>query len=129
VPFAGALAYDAAVEERVACAQLKQRFEAAGFRIAENQAFDEEGVRFEIDGFDAARRVGYEYITREAGDGWDVGDDVIAALEARRERGELHVLFVDEEDAPDQAALDEAIDQFLETLRARGVAPDAPASP
>jgi len=127
VPFAQALAYDAAVEERAACAQLKQRFEAAGFRIAENQAFDEDGVRFEIDGFDAGRRVGYEYITREAGDGWDVDGDVIAALEERRKRGELHVLFVDEDDAPDKASLDAAIDRFLETLREGGVAPGAPA--
>ena len=33
------LAYDAAVEERAACAHLKRRFEAAGFRIKENQTF------------------------------------------------------------------------------------------
>ena len=41
------------MDERTACAQLKRRFEAAGFRIAENQLFDEDGVRFEIDGLDA----------------------------------------------------------------------------
>jgi hypothetical protein len=108
---------------------LKRRFEAAGFHIAENQSFDEDGVRFDIDGFDAERRVGYEYVTREAGDGWDVDDDVIAALEERRKRGELHVLVVDEADAPDKAALDAAIDLFLETLRAAGVTADAPAKP
>jgi hypothetical protein len=117
------LAYHQAVEERAACAQLKRRFEAAGFRIKENLAFDEDGVRFDIDGFDAERRVGYEYVTRESGDGWDVDDDVIAALAERRQRGELHVLVVDEDDAPDAAALDAVIDEFLKTL------PAAPAAP
>jgi len=124
-----ALAYDAAVDERSACAQLKRRFEAAGFHIKENQPFDEHGVRFEIDGFDAARRVGYEYVTDEAGDGWDVDGDVIAALAKRRTRGELHVLVVDEDDAPDPAALDAAIDEFLGALRDSSVTPEAPASP
>lgn len=121
---ARALAYDGLVEERAACAQLKQRFEAAGFHIKENQLFDEDGVRFEIDGFDADRRVGYEYITEEAGDGWDVDDDVIAE---RRTRGELHVLIVDEADAPDKTSLDQAIDEFLEDLHERGVRAGAPA--
>jgi hypothetical protein len=113
------------VEERAACAQLKRRFEAAGFRIKENQTFDEDGVRFEIDGFDAGRRVGYEYVTAEAGDGWDVDGDVIAALAERRKAGELHVLVVDEGDAPDAASLDQAIDAFLAELPAPK--PDAPA--
>jgi hypothetical protein len=117
------------VEERIACAQLKQRFEAAGFHIKENQPFDEHGVRFDIDGFDAARRVGYEYVTAEAGDGWDVDDDVIAALADRRTRGELHVLVIPEADAPDPAALDAAIDAFLKTVPAAGASPEAPAQP
>lgn len=129
VRFARALAYDAGVEERAACAQLKQRFEAAGFHIKENQLFDEDGVRFEIDGFDADRRVGYEYVTEEAGDGWDVDEDVIAVLAERRKRGELHVLIVDEADAPDTASLDEAIDEFLDDLHKSGVRADAPAPP
>ena len=111
------------MEERSACAQLKRRFEAAGFHIQENLRFDEDGVWFEIDGFDAARRVGYEYLTEEAGDGWDVDGTVIAKLAERRKRGELHVLVIDEADAPDAAALDRAIDGFLDELRAGGVLP------
>ena len=111
------------MEERSACAQLKRRFEAAGFHIKENQRFDEDGVWFEIDGFDAARRVGYEYLTKEAGDGWDVDGNVIARLAERHKRGELHVLVVDEADAPDAASLDQAIDAFLGELAASGVLP------
>jgi hypothetical protein len=104
------------MDERKACAVLKARFEKAGYTIEENQPFDEGGVQFEIDGFDSERRVGYEYITEEAGDGWDVDGAVIAALDARRKAGELHVLVVDERDAPDDASLGAAIDAFLDAL-------------
>jgi len=101
------------MDERNACALLKQRFEAAGFHIEENRPFDEAGVQFEIDGFDPEARVGYEYISSEAGDGWDVDAKVVAALEARREKGEVHVLFVDEADA---SRLGELADAFLASL-------------
>ena len=33
--------------EREACALLKSHFEAAGYKIDENQPFDEDGVTFE----------------------------------------------------------------------------------
>jgi hypothetical protein len=109
------------VEERAACALLKQRFEAAGFTIEDNRPFDEDGVRFEIDGFDPRHRVGYEYTTDEAGDSWDVDDAVIAALDERRRRGELHVLIVRAADAPDAESLGRAADAFLAELRECGI--------
>src|SRR5580704_14931806 len=104
------------MQEREACGLLKARFEAAGLRISENVMFDEGGVRFEIDGFDAARRVGYEYVTEEAGDRWDVDEQVEQALTARRASGELFVLVVSETDAPDAAALGKRADAFLAEL-------------
>jgi hypothetical protein len=102
--------------EQSACALLKARFEKAGYAISENVAFDEDGVAFEVDGFDAAKRVGYEYITDEAGDTWDVDNEVIAKLAARRDAGELFILVVGESDAPDAAALGRAADLFLGQL-------------
>jgi hypothetical protein len=102
--------------EKDACALLKARFEKAGYDIEENVAFDEDGISFEVDGFDADKRVGYEYVTDEAGDSWDVGSDVIAALEAKRDAGELFILVVGEADAPDAAALGRAADLFLGQL-------------
>jgi hypothetical protein len=102
--------------EQSACALLKARFEKAGYAIEENVAFDEDGVAFEVDGFDAAKRVGYEYITDEAGDTWDVDNEVIAKLAARRDAGELFILVVGESDAPDAAALGRAADLFLGQL-------------
>ena len=109
--------YDDRMEEREACALLKARFEAAGYRIADNVAFDEGGVRCELDGFDAAARVGYEYVTEEAGDGWDIDEAARAAFAARAKKGELSILVVDEADAPDAAALTRAADAFLAKLR------------
>ena len=102
--------------EKDACALLKARFQKAGYKIADNVAFDEDGVAFEVDGFDAGKRVGYEYVTEEAGDSWDVGSDVVTALEARRDAGELFILVVGEADAPDAAALGRAADLFLGQL-------------
>ena len=110
--------------EREACALLKSRFEEAGYRIAENQPFAEAGVQFEIDGYDAAARVGYEYITDEAGDGWDVDGSVIAMLAERRKQGDLHILIIDETAAPDAAALDRAARAFhLELPKPRAEVP------
>ena len=102
--------------ERDACALLKARFEAAGYTIAENQPLDENGIAFEIDGFDAAARVGYEYVTDEAGDTWDVDDAVVAALAAQLRAGTLSVLVIGENDAPDAASLARAADAFLAGL-------------
>jgi hypothetical protein len=102
--------------EREACALLKSRFEAAGYKIAENQPFDEDGVTFEIDGFDASARVGYEYITEEAGDSWDVDGRVVEALAKRRKAGDLRILVIDEAAAPEAAALERAALAFLSEI-------------
>lgn len=117
------------MEESAACALLKARFEAAGYRIAENIDFDEDGVRFELDGFDADKRVGYEYVSSDAGDGWDVDEAVIAALAVRRDKGELFVLVVGEDDAPDPGALGAKADAFLASLPKAGPKPKQPAPP
>jgi len=104
------------MDERAACALLKARFEAAGFQIEENRPFEEAGVQFEIDGYDPARRVGYEYVTEEAGDGWDVDTAVVGKLADAYQRGLVHVLIVDEKDAPDEAALAAHAEAFLAAL-------------
>jgi hypothetical protein len=114
------------MDERKAIALLKRRFEAAGFAITENVALDEDGVAFEVDGFDAERRVGYEYVSRESGDGWDVDEAVIAVLAQRRADGKLSVLVIDEHDAPDEASLGRAADAFLASLEKPKVKADKP---
>jgi len=117
------------MEERKACALLKARFEAAGFHIAENVMFEEDGMRFEMDGFDADARVGYEYVTDEAGDSWDVDDAVQAALAERRAKGDLFVLVVNETEAPDADSLGKRADAFLAELPKHDVDDDADTKP
>ncbi len=102
--------------EHDACALLKARFEQAGFEIAENVPLAHGKVRFEVDGFDAEKRVGYEYLTAEAGDSWDVDGDVIAELSKLRLAGELFIFVIDEADAPDADTLGSAADMFLTQL-------------
>ncbi|HEY0252596.1 MAG TPA: hypothetical protein VGC41_13770 [Kofleriaceae bacterium] len=105
------------MKEQAACALLKARFEKAGYHIEQNVTFDEDGVSFEVDGFDDEKRVGYEYLTEEAGDSWDVDSDVIAKLNERRDAGEVFILVVSEADAPDAKSLTSAADVFLEQLK------------
>src|SRR5262245_53544278 len=99
--------------EREGCSLLKAAFEAAGYRITEDVPFDEAGVRFTLDGFDAQARVGYEFLTREGQDHLEFTDAVVAQLEARIERGELWLLLVDERDV-DSARLTDVARMFLE---------------
>ena len=57
--------------ESQGCAVLKESFQAAGYDIHDNFAFSEGIIRFQVDGFDPATRVGFEFITTEAGDRGD----------------------------------------------------------
>lgn len=116
------------MEERKASEHLKRRFEQAGFRIAENVDFNEHGLRFDLDGYDADAKVGYEYVTDEAGDGWDVDEAVVAKLTELRQSGGLSVLVIDEDEAKDPAALDRLADEFFAELKARGIGPKAAAT-
>ncbi|MCC6648102.1 MAG: hypothetical protein IT374_21350 [Polyangiaceae bacterium] len=99
--------------EAEGAAHLKAIFEAEGYRIAERFALDEDGVFVELDGWDATARVGYEYITSEAGDRLEFTPGAIAALEARMARRELFVFLVDEHDVDGEAALSSAAREFL----------------
>lgn len=105
--------------EAEGAALLKQLFEAAGYTIVERFTFDEEGVFAELDGWDAAARVGYEYITSEAGDRIEFTPAAIEQLEARMKNDELHVLLVDEHDVDGGAALAFAAEAFLRQLADR----------
>lgn len=105
------------------CALLLRAFTSKGLAIQERFAFREDGVEVELDGWDPARRVGYEYITTEAGDRFEFTADTIAKLEARMANGELYVLLVDEHDAEGEPALAAAAEGFLAELAKRGKLP------
>lgn len=92
-------------------------FERAGLQVQRGYAFDERGVRVSLDGFDPVRRVGFEFITTEAGDRAEFTPAVVAELERRMAAGDLYLLLVDEADIPSEAVLVDAADAFLARLR------------
>lgn len=104
------------MDERTGGAVLERCFSAAGFHI--ERGFKLVGAGFEVvlDGYDPARRVGYEYLTTEAGDRAELTPPVVAALEAAIERGDFHLLLVDELDVEGEAELELAARRFIERL-------------
>lgn len=109
------------MNEKDGCEILRRCFTEAGLAIEERYALHSEGVAVNLDGFDPARRVGYEFITTEDGDRAEVTPEVVAALDERMERGELFVFLLDEAEVSDEASLRKAARRFLDILRARGV--------
>lgn len=103
------------------CDVLFEAFTRRGYAIARGVAFAEGGVTFEVDGWDAAARVGFEYLTRTSGDHDDLTPDELAELGARIDRGELYVFVIDEASVADADELRWAAERFLdEVARRRG---------
>src|SRR5262249_2821835 len=67
--------------EKEGRAVLRARFEAAGLTIEEDFALDDPPIT--LDGWDATRRVGYEFLTTEAGDRDEITWQALEALELR----------------------------------------------
>ncbi len=112
------------VTEAEGCALLLARFTEAGYAIAPDFRFHEGDVEVDLDGWDASARVGYEYLTAEAGDARQFDEKTLARFEARMEKHELFVLLVDEREAMTEEALDAAARAFLAEVAARrGSAP------
>ena len=82
--------------EREGCAVLAEVFAARGYSLTRDVRFDERGLRFDIDAWDAAARVGFEFRTHEAGDHIDLTDAELATLAARIEAGDLYVFVIDD---------------------------------
>jgi hypothetical protein len=104
------------MKEADGCALLLQRFTEAGYSIAQNFHFQEGDISVDLDGWDETKRVGYEYITAEAGDQRSFDAKTLAAFEKRMEKGELFVLLIDEHDAITADALSAAATGFLGEL-------------
>lgn len=104
------------MKEAEGCALLFERFTEAGYSIAQNFHFEEGDVSVDLDGWDEKARVGYEYITEEAGDRRSFDARTLAAFEKRMEKGELFVFLIDEHDALTADALTAAAKSFLGEL-------------
>lgn len=105
--------------EAEGCELLTRVFTARGYRIARDVALDLPGAAFVADGWDAERRVGFEYMTRESGDHLDLEGPEIAALAAMMDRGELYIFVIDEVAIADPAELEWAAGAFLDEVERR----------
>lgn len=114
------LTYYRAVNEREGGETLRQVFEAAGCSITADHRLVLDAGAVSLDGWDGARRIGYEFITTEAGDRAEFTQPILAELEARMAAGELFVFLVDEADIPDEQVLERAARRFLDRLRKLG---------
>lgn len=105
--------------ESQGCAVLRESFLAAGYNIADNVPFAEGGVSFNVDGYDPVARVGFEFITTEAGDRSELSQEMIAQVEQRIAKGELFILLVDEYDVETADELRLHAERFLDMVAAR----------
>jgi hypothetical protein len=108
------------MDEQAGRSVLRARFEAAGLSIADDVALEVDGHPINVDGYDAARRIGYEYLTRAEGDLEEFRPEVVQALERRAASGDLVLFLIDEDDVAGPEELGELCDRFLAELRARG---------
>lgn len=107
------------MDERQGRALLRERFNAAGLTIREDYPFQEGDVAFSMDGYDPVARVGYEYVTTEAGDRQELTPAILTGLEALLREGRVQVLLIDEADVEGPATLARAADRFLGEARRR----------
>jgi hypothetical protein len=104
--------------EAEGCLLLREAFERAGYSIVPNASVNLGSLLVELDGWDAARRVGFEYITTEACDRHQFTPDTIAGIEALNAAGAAAILLVDEADV-DAKGLQRAAAAFLQRLAGR----------
>ncbi len=107
--------------EKEGRAVLKARFEDAGLKIQEDFSLDDPAI--ELDGWDSTHRVGYEFLTAEAGDRDEISWRALEALELRMGFGEIYVLLIDEKDIATKEQLARAADYFLAEVRKLGRIP------
>jgi len=102
---------------------LREEFVRAGLAIVERAPFEAGGTILSLDGYDPERRVGFEFVTTEAGDRKAYGPEIVAALDRKMEEEKAFLLLVDEWDVEGVADLVLVARRFLDELRRRGVLP------
>jgi hypothetical protein len=111
------------LSETAACGLLARLFRARGYRIARNVMFREYGVSFHVDGWDAAKRVGFEFLTSEDDDHDDLTLGEYQTLMAAQKRGELALFVIDEVEPLSVADLTATVNAFLDEAEAAKAAP------
>jgi len=102
--------------ETQACDLLSRLFRARGFKVVRNIPFQEYGVTFHIDGWDAKQRVGFEFLSSEDEDHDDLTLREYQTLMAAQQRGELSLFILDEVEPLSAADLQAMAEDFLDEL-------------
>ena len=107
------------LREDQGCQILAGVFAARGYPVKRDVPFAEGKVSFEIDGFNAEHRVGFEFRTDEAGDKDDLDDDELLELARRMEAGELFIFVIDDVSVDSEADLAQYAHGFLNEVERR----------
>jgi hypothetical protein len=111
------------LSETEGCDLLARLFRARGYAIARNLLFREYGVEFHVDGWDAKKRVGFEFLTSEDDDHDDLDLPEYQTLAAAQQRGELALFIIDEVEPLSASDLalqaNEFLDEVADALRTR----------
>ncbi|MCP4503183.1 MAG: hypothetical protein GY822_24870 [Deltaproteobacteria bacterium] len=105
--------------EKEGCALLKALFEKRGYAIVENVDFKEADVSFNCDGWDAEKRVGFEYMTLQERDHEDLDPDELLRINEWISEGKLFLFIVDETEVESAEELVEAAVRFLDEVEKR----------
>ena len=108
--------------ETQGCAILRRVFKARGYQIEENFPFRSGEIAFSVDGWDPKYRVGYEFITKAAGDHEDLPPETMATLSEWMSEGRLDLFLIDQADIHSESDLEWAANRFLDDLAARAAA-------
>lgn len=106
------------LSELEGCDLLARLFAARGYKLSRNVIFREYGVTFHIDGWDAAARVGFEFLTSEDDDHADLTLEGYKTLMAAQQRGELSLFIIDEVETLSAAELGATAHEFLDEVAA-----------
>lgn len=104
------------VSETRACDLLSRVFRARGYSISRNVMFHEYGVEFHVDGWDAAARVGFEFLSSEDDDHDDLTLREYKTLMDAQQRGELSLFIIDEVEPLSAADLTATVHEFLDEV-------------
>ena len=114
------------LSETQGCDLLTRLFRARGYAIERNLLFREYGVEFHVDGWDATKRVGFEFLSSEDDDHDDLSLSEYQALGVAEQRGELALFIIDEVEPLSAADLalqaNDFLDEVADALQARRMA-------
>jgi hypothetical protein len=106
------------LSETEGCDLLARLFKKRGYAIMRNVTFREYGVSFHIDGWDAKKRVGFEFLTSEDDDHDDLTLAEYQTLMSAQQRGELSLFILDEVEPLSLGDLTAMANDFLDEVEA-----------